>query len=732
MRAWLAAAGVAAAALVVGVALTTGFGLSTGFDRAAGQADLPDVIARFDPTAVGDVDARVRALPNLRGRSYRYEETRVPLRARGRSTPQGVVHVVLGGRRGYAVVEGRDLRPGEVLVERGLAREWDLRVGERLRVAGLGALRVAGIALAPDNVAFPLAKTARVYVGEDTVAAAGIEVEPNLAQLWLADPSRADVTLAQARAVSFGVGRLRFVTRSGIAVLVEQAGGIVIALLVAFSLVALIAAGTMLAAGAHAEVQRQLAGIGVRRALGFGVREVVTGHAAAAARVAAPAAALGLAAGALVAAGPTGDLLAALNQQPPGLALLLPLAGAWLLIVALTAAAAAWPAWRAARRAPAHLLRGGERAAPPARAGRGGFLATGARFATAGRARYAGSTLTLAVCGGVVLLMLALASLLVRLRDDPSIVGKRYALTTSAPPSLLPSIRAIPGVAGSAERFTVDAADAFRLDAPLRLVAYRGRPSAYEAPPLETGRRVRATDEVEVGRGLADALGLRPGSRLAVQLPSGQELRLRVVGVVRALERDGRQAWLRAARLLEAEPGLRGQVVVRLRDGASREAVAARLRALDVLPARTGGATTRDTGFLGILAGVLRAVALAVGLVCLYALAQGLAMTARERRGAIALLRAIGAGRREVSLVLGGAALAVVLPAAALAVVLGELVFAPLVARMAAQYAALPLGASAAQAAAVALGLLALSALSAALVARRILREPIVTGLREE
>src|SRR5438045_7502858 len=72
-RALLAALGVAAAALMAGTAITVSYGLGTGFDRAARQADLPDVIARFDPRAIGDVDRRVRELPKLRARSYRYE-----------------------------------------------------------------------------------------------------------------------------------------------------------------------------------------------------------------------------------------------------------------------------------------------------------------------------------------------------------------------------------------------------------------------------------------------------------------------------------------------------------------------------------------------------------------------------------------------------------------------------------------------------------------------------------
>ena len=88
-----------------------------------------------------------------------------------------------------------------------------------------------------------------------------------------------------------------------------------------------------------------------------------------------------------------------------------------------------------------------------------------------------------------------------------------------------------------------------------------------------------------------------------------------------------------------------------------------------------------------MLAAVLRGVGLAVGLVCLYALVQALTVTARERRGAVALLRACGADGETVGLVLAGAAVAVALPAAIAGRVLEVAVFGPLVARLAAGFA---------------------------------------------
>jgi hypothetical protein len=725
-RTLLAAAGVLAASLVVGTGAAVGYGLATGFDRAAAQADLPDVIARFDEEPLSSLDERVRALPNLAARSYRWERNNVPLAARGHFTHRGAFELVLGGRRGYQILEGRDLaRPGDLVVEQGLAREWDLHVGDTV-FAGRPR-RLVGIASAPDNVAFPLAGAARVYALDSDH-----DARPNVALLWLNDPSKADVTLTQARSVSFGLGRLEFVTREGVRVLLSQAAGIVISLLVAFSLVALLAAGTMLAAGASADVQRRLGAFGVQRALGFSPARIAGLQAVEAALVAVPAAAVGIAVGALAVVSPASSLLAALNERPPGWALAGPLLLALVAVVAIVVAAATWPAWRAARRSPAAILRGGDLADAPARGASGGLAGLGARFATAARGRWIAAVATIAVCAGVVTLMLALASLLERLRDDPGTVGKRYQLTTQIDRSELGAVRAIPGVADAGERYVVDATDSFRLDRPFRLIGYPGDHTRFESPPLSSGRRVQGPREVEVGLGLADALGLRPGSPLAVQLPGGTEARLRVVGVVRALENNGRIAWVQPDVLRRDDPDLAPSTVIRLSAGGDRDAVRRAVEDLGGFLSTVGGATTRNAQFLGVLAAVLRGVGLTVALVCLYALVQALAVTARERRGAVALLRACGGDAGTVALVLLGAAAAVAVPAALAGVVLEILVLGPLVARLAAGFATLPIAPGAGQVILVVAGLLALAALATALVARRVLREPVVLGLREE
>jgi ABC-type antimicrobial peptide transport system permease subunit len=279
-RSLLAAGIVLAASLVCGTALTAAVSLSGGFNRAAERADLPDLIVRFRGRPRAEVEERLGALPNVETAQYRTEFGRAFLAGGSGSSERGAVHFVGPGRRGYAIVSGRDLAgPDETVIEAGVAREWDVGVGDRMSV-GRGSLRVVGIALSPDNVAFPLASVPRIYVSRDAFRGLGVD----LALVWLADRSRADVTLAQARAVSFGLEDIRFVTRDGVRVLMGQAAGIVIALLVAFSLVAVGTAGIMLGASARSEVARRLPSIGVQRAVGFSRRRVTLEQARAGAR----------------------------------------------------------------------------------------------------------------------------------------------------------------------------------------------------------------------------------------------------------------------------------------------------------------------------------------------------------------------------------------------------------------------------------------------------------------
>jgi len=724
---------------MLGTAVSVAVGLGGGFDRTAARAGLPDVIARFDPKPTATIDRRVRSLPNVAARSYRSEVTDVPLGSGMHSTFKGAVDVLLGGRRGYAVVSGRDLRRGErngVVVERGLADAWHLHVGSKVNVGALGVLRVRGLAVSPDNVAYPLASLAHVYLEPAALRLRGYVVpKPNLLLLWTNDRSLLDTTLTQAREQSFGIRNLRFLTRSGVRVLIDSAAGIVIALLVAFSLVALAAAAIMLAASAHAEVQRRLPAIGVEKALGASRSEIAIRYALESAILALPAGGVGMAAGALLARGPSDRLLAALNELPPGGELPLSLLGCLIGLVTVVAAATAWPAWRAAGGRPARILRAADVSRRPTPGGGlpRGFAGLGMRMVAARPARTASVVAVLGVSTGLILLMLGMASLLDRLQNDPALLGKRYQLTVPASAGNARRLERVPGVRSAGARYEVQAGDSFDLGESLTLIGYRGDHTAFEAPPLAQGRRLRGRSEAEVGVGLAGALGLRPGSTLAVEVPGGKELRLRVAGVVRALESDGRVAYLPAAPLLGAAPWLEPTTVLRLAPGANPAAVRRRVERLTgERPARAGAATSHSRPFLGVLAGVLRVVAGVNGLICLYALVQALALSARERRSPVAVMRALGAGRGTLALVFAGAAGAVAVPAILLGALLESIVLAPALGHLAAGYVSLPVSASPASLVLVAVAVAALAALAATWVARILEREPIVAALREE
>jgi putative ABC transport system permease protein len=728
-RSLLTGLGIALAAAMLVAALVVSDSLGFGFDRAARASDLPDIIVRFNPQPAGGVAARIAALPDVAAYAVRSEVTDVGLETADEFAGNGAVEVVGQGRRGYAIVAGRDVTgSGQVVVENGLADAWHLALGGTLDIDGLGTERIVGFSESPDNVSYPLA-VPRVYVSQRGVG----PLAANLAEIWLRDPRNLNEVLVQARATSYGLQGLRFVTRSGVRVLLDQAAGIVIDLLVALSLIALATASVMLAASARAEVQRRLAAIGVRRAVGASRAHLAATQAFEAWFVAAPAATIGAIGGALATYGPTSRLLVLLNEPAPGAALAPALVAAWLASIAIPVLAAAWPAWRAAGRPPVALLRGAELT----RGSRGsirfpavgaGLTALGARLVGARRTRLVATVAALGFSTGFVLLLLALASALSSLETDPQALGKRYQLTADLPASAVAHVRSIPGVQAVAPRYEEEAVDSYSLGETIDVVAYPGDHTVFEAPPLVAGRRLRGRGQAEVGLGLAQALGLSPGSTLAIQLASGTELRLRVAGVVSSLDHDGRVAYVPAAALLAADPTAASdeQLAVVLRPGANAAAVSA---ALGSSAAPATGAVGRGVPLVAVLRSILRAIAIVDGLVCLYALIQACALTVQERRRTVSVLRAFGAGGAAVRRLLAGAVIALVVPAAVLGILLERLVLGPALSRLAASYVTLSLGASGLEIVAVLAGLALAGAIAVAWVARQATRENVIAGM---
>jgi ABC-type antimicrobial peptide transport system permease subunit len=752
-RSLLTALGIALAAAMLSAAIVVSDGLGRGFDRGARAAQLPDIIVRFNSQPTDRVAQRIESLPDIAAFSLRQEATNVDLYAGEHFSSSGSVEVVGPGRRGYEIVAGREMsnrRFGEVVVERGLAAAWGIHLGGTLDIAGLGDQRVVGFSESPDNVSYPLA-VPRVYVSEAALArrfGGSPNPQVDLAQIWLRDPRYLNEVLVQARAISYGLHGLQFVTRSGVRVLLSQAAGIVIDLLVALSVIALVTAAVMLASSARAEVQRRLRALGVRRAVGASRGHLALTQALEAMLIAAPAATLGVVAGTLATYSPTSRLLMLLNEPAPGLALLGPLAAGWAASVAIPVVAGAWPAWRAAGRPPVALLSGAEltrrrsptsRRSPTARRGSirlslprlAGWPASlaglGARLVAARRARWLATATALGMSTAFVLLMLALASALGALETDPAALGKRYQLTAQLPPSATARVRRIPGVQAVAPRYEEQALDSFSLDETIDVIAYPGtETTTFESPPLVAGRTIRGPRQAVVGAGLADALGLGPGATLAIQLSSGNELRLRVVGVVSSLDHEGRVAYVPAAALLAGDPNAPEELAVRLEPGANASAVT---NALGPSAVAATGAIGRGAPLVDTLRSILRAIAIVDGLVCLYALIQACALTVQERRRTVSVLRAFGGGGGAVRRLLAGAVVALVVPAALLGIALERIVLGPAMSRLAASYATLPLQASALEVVVVLVGLAVAGAVTVFWVARQATRETVLAGL---
>ena len=731
-RTLMTALGIALAAAMLAAAIVVSDSLGNGFSRAAKQAHLAGIIVRFDPQPTSKVAQRIQALPDIRYFSLRQEFTNIDIATKAHAAENTSVEVVDAGGRGphgYAIVAGHDVsnQPGQVVLQHGLAAAWHVPLNGTIQIRGLGAQKVVGFAEEPDNVAFPLA-VPQVYISKQALAPRA-SPDVNQAQIWLKDPRYLNEVLVQARATSFGVKGLRFVTRSGVKVLLDQAAGIVIDLLVALSIIALATAGVLLASSARAEVERRLKSIGVRRAVGAPRNFVALTQALEALLIALPAATIGTIAGGLATGGPSDRLLTLLNEPSAGASLLPLIAAGWAVSIAIPTAAAAWPAWRAAGRPPIELLRGAEfRTGSRARAKikTASLAALGGRLAGARRTRLIATAATLGASTAFILLMLALASALATLETDPQALGKRYQLTAALPPSAIKHVRHIAGVQSVAPRYEEQAVDSFSLGETIDVVGYPGNASTFEAPPLTAGHRPHGPKEAEVGAGLADALGLSPGSALAIEMPSGKELRLRVTGIVGSFNHDGRIAYVPAKAMLKADPLAPEQLAIILKPGADQAAVRTALG-----PAATPatGAIGRGVPLVRVLRAILTAIAVVDGLVCLYALTQACALIVQERRRTVAVLRACGAGPVAVRRLLAGAAAALVVPAAALGIVLEAAVLGPALSNLAASYATLPLAPTALDIAIVVIGLLAASAIAVLWVARRATSESVVSGL---
>ncbi|MFG2021578.1 ABC transporter permease [Actinomadura geliboluensis] len=207
---------------------------------------------------------------------------------------------------------------------------------------------------------------------------------------------------------------------------------------------------------------------------------------------------------------------------------------------------------------------------------------------------------------------------------------------------------------------------------------------------LVSGRAPRAPNEVVVNKMFADQGDLKVGDRTAVLTP--QKVPVTVVGISKFGDEDafGETSFtafsLEGARQYVAKGTDRvGGVAVRAEDGVSQAELASRIK--PVLPAGVEAVTNKaqveegmslvESGFLRVFRIVLAAFGGVALLVAAFSIHNTFAITMAQRTRESALLRALGAGRRQVVAIVGFEAL-VVGGAATLAGLVGGLGFAAL------------------------------------------------------
>ncbi len=489
---------------------------------------------------------------------------------------------------------------GGIVVERHLAADFDLGVGDEIEVAGR-TLRVAGVA---DSVEYLWPARSR----QDVLPAPksfGVVFAPEpLARELAGPPSETLIRYADGVGAAAPTARLTRAVRSlgaaAVTTRADQASNAALQtdidgfreLAVFFPLLffaaAALATGVLLSRRVRAE--RRL--IGTLRASGLDRRRIL-GHYLGFGLVLAVAGGLtGAVAGALAASaitrlytGELGIPLAVTSVHASTAAV-----GFGLTLV-VAAAAAAGPAWAAARTPPAEAMRS---SAPPGRGGRSlverlvpplGRLPVRYRHVlrSLGRNRRRSASTVLAVVLAAILVLVGwgmLDTTEVLLARQFDRVDRQDATVTLVRPVDEAGVAAVEGVAGVAAAEIAARAPA--------AVSSDGRSygtSLLALPPATTMHGFPDPELLEhglvVGSALRGVLGVRRGDEVQVRLAGGGSFRAPVAGFVD--EPLGTYAYVGLPLLERLAPAAAqpNELLVRFRSGADRDAVLHRLAALD-------------------------------------------------------------------------------------------------------------------------------------------------------
>ena len=489
----------------------------------------------------------VTRLPGIRAvsRPEHFADVRVtggPAQARlsllARPVPEGLDKPRLTDGRWVGIT------PGEVVLERTFARARHLTVGDRIAVVGgprHRQLTVVGIAVSAEAGPFPDFEPASSWVGERTLSSIAPDERRLGRQLHIQLTDREASTAFVARVARMyppervGVYDWREVEDS----VTESTDGLSV-ILGSASLLALIAAGLVIANAISGRVLAARRDIGLLKAAGFtpgGVTALfVTENLVLALGAGLVGTALGIALSPLLLER-SARLLG--TPTPSGLSADVVAIGV-LGVAALVTVFTAIPAWRAGRLKPLEAIRLG-RSSVSAKPSRMAALATrlhlpapvalGFKDSFSARSRAIMTILSLAVTMFAVVATLGTEATYNRVVKDSSLRAKPYDVLVSTD---LPAARARALLARHASE--VDGTSTlvgFPVTAPGRSepIEANALGGEYQRRPyaIRQGRMLAGPGEAIVGRGLLDQLHLRVGDRLRLRA-MGAPLDLRIVG----------------------------------------------------------------------------------------------------------------------------------------------------------------------------------------------------------
>jgi ABC-type antimicrobial peptide transport system permease subunit len=201
---------------------------------------------------------------------------------------------------------------------------------------------------------------------------------------------------------------------------------------------------------------------------------------------------------------------------------------------------------------------------------------------------------------------------------------------------------------------------------------------------------------------------------------------------VQELAQDGRIAYTPAATLLRVDPGLRGEIAVRIEPGVDVTRFRSTLSSHGLSSSVNSGLAPKGSSFLHTIVVLLRTVAVIDGLVCVALVLLSLIVLARERASTIGVLRAAGGTSRDVAALLAGAALLLLAISVPVGYALERFLLGPALSQMVARYGALPLAPSGSEAFLVVAVSALVGGLTASVVGLRYGRVTVMAALRIE